>query len=318
MTNLKIYYFEKIIFSVWWRINKFQSSYYVNYVYRVGNQILNYSKRYHDTSKKRYYDNVKSLQTAVALAIPHERAIELSKPLIIFESVQAYLKKIDTNSTGKTQSEIRHAIRQLVDQSLAAADIVDIFEAEGVRKPEIGILSQEFLEDIQKLKNKNLVFEALKKLIGDQIKSRSKVNLTQSVIISERLQQILNQYNNNLLSSAEVIDQLIQMSKDIIKADKEGKESGLTDYELAFYDALSQNESAKKVMGEEKLRELALVLVEQIKSNRSIDWYNRSDVQAKMRLAVKKVLRKYSYPPDLEQLAIDRILDQTKVTLENS
>jgi type I restriction enzyme, R subunit len=267
--------------------------------------------------KKRFADNVSALTTAVALAMPHPRAIEISKPLVIFESIKSFINKLSVNNTGKSQTELSMAIKQLVDKSLDTGEVVDLFALTGIKKPELGILSEEFLNDIRGMKHKNLALETLKKLLANEIKSRSKVNITQTKKFSEALGVIINKYHNNLLTSTEIIEEMIKLAQDISFNDRENQKLGLTEYELAFYEALGQNNSAKQVLGQEKLGELAKVLVIKIQESSKIDWNNRTDSQAKIRLMVKKLLRQYGYPPDLEQLAIDTILEQTKVKFEN-
>jgi type I restriction enzyme, R subunit len=267
--------------------------------------------------KKRFMDNVSALKTAVALAIPNPRAIEISTSLVIFESIRSFIQKLSINASGKSESHLSLAIKQLVDQSLETGDVVDLFELTGIKKPELGILSDEFLADIKGLPQKNLALETLKKLLADEIKSRSKVNITQSKKFSDALTSILNRYHNNLLNSTEIIEEMINLAKDISSSDKLEKQLGLTNYEMAFYEALSQNESAAEVLEQDKLGELAKVLVRQINDSSKIDWANRTDAQAKIRLMIKRILRTYGYPPDMEKLAIDRILEQTKVSFEN-
>lgn len=270
-----------------------------------------------ENGKKRFLDNLSAFNKIIALTSSHPRAISLSRYLVIFQAIKTYFQKLSLNSLPKSESELNLAIKQLVDQSLSTGAVVDIFKAAGVKKPEMGILSEEFLAEVQGMKHKNLALEALKKLLADEIKSRSKVNITQSKLFSESLESILNKYHNNLLDSTEIIEELIHLAKDIKHKDEQNQYLGLEDYELAFYDALSQNDSAIQVLGTGKLGELAKALVVNIKQSSKIDWSKQSNVQAQIRLEVKKLLRKYGYPPDMEKLAVDAILVQTKVLLEN-
>jgi type I restriction enzyme R subunit len=267
--------------------------------------------------KKRFLDQVSAFTVALALTIPLPEAVDLSRHLLVFQGVKSYIQKLALSNLQKTESELSLAIKQLVDQSLETGEVVDLFDVAGVKKPEMGILSEEFLNDIKGLKHKNLASEALKKLLADEIKSRSKINITQSKLFSQRLESILNSYHNNLLNSTEIIEELIKLANEIKEKDKLNEEMGLSTEELAFYDALAQNDSANEVLGKERLGQLAKALVIKIQASSKIDWQKRSDKQAEIRLIVKRLLKEYGYPPDLEKLAIDTILEQTKVILDN-
>ena len=227
----------------------------------------------------------------------------LEKPSLVFEPT----------GSGKSNAEIESAIRQIVDKAVVADEVVDIFDAAGIKKPDISILSDEFMEEIKGMKRKNLALELLKKILNDEIKGRAKRNFVQSRKLSEMLENAIKRYQNNLLTAAQVIEELIELAKEIQKDDERAQEMGLTEYEVAFYDALANNESAKEVMGDELLKELAHVLVEKIRANTSIDWTIKESVQAKLRSIVKRTLRKYGYPPDMQKLATENILKQAKL-----
>ena len=191
--------------------------------------------------------------------------------------------------------------------------MVDVFDAAGIKKPDISILSEEFLLEIKGMEHQNLALETLKKLLNDEIKSRAKKNLVQSKSLMEMLENSIKKYHNKIITAAEVIDELIKLSKDIQTADKEPQEMGLSDFEYAFYTAVADNESARELMQKDKLRELAVVLAEKIKQNATIDWTIKESVQAKLRIIVKRVLRQFGYPPDMQKLATETVLNQAKL-----
>jgi type I restriction enzyme R subunit len=194
-----------------------------------------------------------------------------------------------------------------------ADEVVDIFDAAGIKKPDISILSDEFLAEVKGMQHKNLALELLKKLLNDEIKTRQKTNLVQSKKFSEMLESAVRNYQNNLITSAQVIEELIKLAKDIKEADRKGEDLGLDFREFAFYSALEVNDSAVAVLGDEVLRHIARELVDTVRRNTSIDWTVRENVQAKMRIAVKKILRKHGYPPDLEIKATETVIEQAKL-----
>ncbi|MFH1371191.1 MAG: DUF3387 domain-containing protein, partial [Planctomycetota bacterium] len=189
--------------------------------------------------------------------------------------------------------------------------------AAGIKKPDISILSDEFLKEIQGMERKNLALELLKKLLNDEIKFRTKKNLIQSKKFSEMLENAIKKYQNNLLKTAQVIEELIRLAKEIRDSDKRGHQFNLSDEELAFYDALANNQSARDVLGDEKLRDLARVLVQRVKSNTSIDWTIKESVRARLKIIVKRLLREYGYPPDLEKLATENVLKQAELLADD-
>jgi len=217
----------------------------------------------------------------------------------------------------QTTEEIETAIRQVVDKAITSNKIVDIFEAAGIAKPDISILSDEFLSEIKGMKRKNLAFELLKKLLKDEIQARVQKNIIQSKKLMEMLENAIRRYQNNLITAAEVIDELIKLARDIKMSDARGEETGMSEYELAFYDALANNESAREVMGDDKLRKLAIVLVDRIKNNASIDWSIKESVRARMKVLVKRLLRQYGYPPDKQVIATETVLQQAELFTED-
>ena len=266
-----------------------------------------------EKGKERFTKEVTLLSKAFALAIPHELALDNKEKVAFFQAVKARLKKFEANGTGKTDAELETAIRQVVDKAIVSDQIVDIFDAAGIQKPEISILSDEFLEEVRGMKRRHLALELLKKLLSDEIKSRTKTNLVQSKALMEMLENVIRRYQNNLITAAEVINELLDLAKDIKKADQRGEDLGLSFDELAFYDALANNESAREVMGDDKLRELAMVLVDRVRKNTTIDWSLKESAKARMRIIVKRLLRKYGYPPDKQAIATEIVLEQAKL-----
>ena len=205
------------------------------------------------------------------------------------------------------------AIRQIVDKAVVVDGVIDIFAAAGIKKPDISILSDDFLQEIQGMQRKNLALELLKKILNDELRTRSRKNLAQGKRFSEMLEAALRKYQNNLLTTAQVIEELIQLAKEIKVSDDKAADLGLSDDEIAFYDALALNESAKEVMGDDTLRSLAQVLVQRVRQNMSIDWTIKESARAKLRTTVRRLLREYGYPPDQQKLATENILLQTEL-----
>lgn len=266
-----------------------------------------------ENGKKRYIDEVTALSKAFAIAIPHDQAMDAKDEISFFQAVKARLAKFDSTGSGKTDQEIETTIRQVIDQALVSDQVIDVFDAAGIKKPDISILSDDFLMELKGMKHKNVALEVLKKLLNDEIKSRTKTNLVQGKKLLEMLEQSINRYHNKILTAAEVIDELIHLSKDIVEMDSEPQKLGLTEYEYAFYTAVSNNDSAKELLQQEKLRELAVELTNTIQQNASIDWNIKESVRAKLKVAVKRLLRKYGYPPDMQLLATETVLKQAEM-----
>lgn len=266
-----------------------------------------------ENGKKRYIDEVTALSKAFAIAIPHDQAMDAKDEISFFQAVKARLAKFDSTGSGKTDEEIETTIRQVIDQALVSDQVIDVFDAAGIKKPDISILSDDFLMELKGMQHKNVALEVLKKLLNDEIKSRTKTNLVQSKKLLEMLEQSINRYQNKILTAAEVIDELIKLSKNIVEMDDEPKKLGLTSYEYAFYTAVSNNDSAKELLQQEKLRELAVELTNTIQQNATIDWNIKESVRAKLKVAVKRLLRKYGYPPDMQLLATETVLKQAEM-----
>ena len=269
-----------------------------------------------EDGRRRYINEVTALSQAFAIAVPHEEAMDVKDEVAFFQAVKARLVKFDATGAGRTDEEMETAIRQVIDQALVSEQVIDIFDAAGIKKPDISILSEEFLLEIQGMEHKNVALEVLRKLLNDEIKARAKTNLVQSRSLMEMLEQSLARYHNKAITSAEVIEELIHLAKDIDEMDGEAEELGLTEFEYAFYTAVASNESAQELMQQEKLRELAVVLTERVRQNTSIDWTIKESVRAKLKVIVKRTLRQYGYPPDMQKLATDTVLKQAKLIAE--
>ncbi len=266
--------------------------------------------------KTRFTREVTLLSQAFALSIPHEKAMEIKDDIAFFQAVKARLVKFEGTGTGKSDIEIETAIKQIVDEALSSDKVIDIFEAAGIDKPEISgleILSDEFLLEVQGMKHQNLALELLKKLLNDEIKTRSKTNLVKSKKLLEMLEGAIKRYQNNLLTTAEIIQELINIAKEIKEADKEGERLGLTKDEVAFYNALEVNDSAVMVLGDDQLKEIAREITDKVRANATIDWTIRESARARLMVIVKRTLTKWGYPPDKQAKAIETVLKQAEL-----
>jgi len=266
-----------------------------------------------EDGKKRYINEVTALSKAFAIAIPHDQAMDAKEEISFFQAVKARLAKFDGMGAGRTDEEIETTIRQVIDKALVTEKVIDVFDAAGLKKPDISILSEEFLLELKGMEHKNVALEVLKKLLNDEIKSRAKKNLVKSKTLMEMLENAIKKYHNKILTAAEVIEELINLSKDIVEMDAEAKSMHLTDFEYAFYTAVANNDSARELMQQDTLRELAVVLTDTIRKNASIDWQIKESVRAKLKVAVKRLLRKYGYPPDMQMLATETVLKQAEL-----
>ena len=262
--------------------------------------------------KERFVKYTTELLWAFALSVPNEEALKIRDDVGFFQAVKSQFIK-STVTPGKTQEELDSAIRQIISKAIVSDKVVDIFDALGMKKPDISILSDDFLEEIKGMKQKNLAFELLKKLLNDEIKARARKNLVQSKSFAEMLEKSIRRYQNKSIETARVIEELIRLAKDMREANKRGEKLNLTEDELAFYDALEVNDSAVKVLGDETLRTIARELADTIRSNVTIDWTLRESVQARLRVMVKRVLKKYGYPPDKQKKATETVLEQASL-----
>ena len=266
-----------------------------------------------EDGKKRYINEVTALSQAFSIAVPHEQAMDVKDEVSFFQAVKSRLAKFDGSGSGRTDEEIETAIKQVIDKALVTDKVIDVFDAAGIKKPDISILSEEFLLEVKNMEHKNIALEVLKKLLNDEIKARIRKNLIQGKSLMEMLEYSIKRYHTKILTAAQVIDELIKLGKEIQEMDKAPHEMGLTEFEYAFYTAIANNESAREVMGKDKLRELAIVLYDKVRSNASIDWTIKESVKAKLKVIVKRTLRKYGYPPDMQKLATETVLKQAEL-----
>ena len=269
-----------------------------------------------EDGKKRFLKVVLDLTSAFALAVPHEKAIAIRDDVGFFQAVRSVLAKSDVQQ--KTPKiDLEHAIRQIVSNAIASTEVVDIFAAAGLKKPDISILSDEFLAEVQKMPQRNLAVELLQKLMNNEIKTRAKKNVVQSRLFSEMLANAIRKYQNRAIEAAQVIEELIGLAKQMRESSARGEKLHLNDDEVAFYDALETNDSAVQVLGDETLRTIARELVETVRKNTTIDWTMRENVRAHLRVLVKRILRKYGYPPDKQEKATITVLEQAEVLSVN-
>lgn len=266
-----------------------------------------------EDGKKRYITEVTALSQAFAIAIPHEQALDVKDEVGFFQAVKARLAKFDGGGSGRSNEDIETTIRQVIDKALVSEQVIDIFDAAGIKKPDISILSDEFLADLKGYQHKNVALEVLKKLLNDELKVRAKKNLVDSRKLMEMLETAIKRYQNKILTAAEVMDELIKIGKEIVASDETAREMGLSDFEYAFYTAVANNDSARELMEREKLRELAVVLTQRVRENASIDWTIKDSVRAKLKVIVKRTLRHYGYPPDMQLLATETVLKQAEM-----
>ncbi|MCS5694367.1 type I restriction endonuclease subunit R [Cyanobium sp. FGCU-6] len=266
-----------------------------------------------ENGKQRWLQVVTELSRAFALSSGSDEAIAIRDDVSFFQALQAALAK-QTSSTSKTPEQIDAAIRQLVSKAITTdGEVIDVFSAAGLPKPDISILSDQFLAEVRGLKHKNVAAELLEKLLNDELKVRSSRNLVQGKLFSEKLKKAVNAYHNRAITTVELIDELITIAKEIEAASKRGEALGLNDDEIAFYDALATNDSAVQAMGDAKLKLIAAELISQVKKSVSIDWTLRESARARIRVMVKRILSKYGYPPDLQAEAVKTVLAQAEL-----
>ena len=266
-----------------------------------------------EDGKKRYINEVTMLSQTFAIAIPHEKAMDVKDEVAFFQAVKARLAKFDGTGEGKTNEEVETTIRQVIDKALVSEQVIDIFDAAGIKKPDISILSDEFLLELKNYEHKNIALEVLKKLLNEEIKVRERLNIVQGRSLMEMLQNSIKRYQNKIITAAELMDELIKVSKEIVHGDSEAERLKLSPLEFAFYTAVANNDSAKELMQQDKLRELAVVLLQRVRENASIDWTIKESVKAKLKVIVKRTLRQFGYPPDMEILATETVLRQAEL-----
>ncbi len=260
---------------------------------------------------RRYQDLVLALSKAFALASASDVARDVRDEVGFFQTVRAALVKTN-DPDGRSSADRDFAIRQIVNRAVASTEIVDILAAAGITTPDISIMSEEFLAEVQQMEQKNLALEALKKLLNDEIRSRSHSNVVETRRFSERLEEAIARYHTNAVSTVEVLQELIGLARDLREARNRGDAVGMSPEEIAFYDALADNVSAVEIMGNDQLKVIAHELLKSLKSNITIDWAHRESARARLRVLVKRILRKYGYPPDLEDAAVQEVLQQAE------
>ena len=265
-----------------------------------------------ENGKDRCIAAVRELSQAFALAVPHADAIRIRDDVAFFQHVQAVMAK-RAAGTGKPEEDLNHTVRQLVSRAVASEGVIDIFAAAGLEKPDISILSDEFLAEVRGLPQRNLAVELLRKLLTGELSTRRRKNVVQARSFAEMLERTIRKYQNRAVEAAQVIEELTQLARDLREADARGESLGLSEDELAFYDALETNDSAVSVLGDETLRDIARELVEIVRGNVTIDWTLRENVRANLRRLVKRILRKHGYPPDKQEKATRIVLEQAEV-----
>jgi type I restriction enzyme R subunit len=262
--------------------------------------------------KPRLLQAVTALSQAFALAVPDPEALRIRDDVAFFQAVRAAIAK-STVADAKPEEDLDHAIRQIVSRAISTEGVIDLFSAAGLKKPDISILSDEFLAEVRGMPHRNLAVELLRKLLNDELKIRSRKNLVQSRLFSEMLEAAVRKYHNRAVETAQVIEELIALAKDMREASQRGEQLGLSEDEIAFYDALEVNDSAVAVLGDETLRTIARELVDAVRKNATIDWTIKESVRAQIRVMVKRILRKYGYPPDKQERATQTVLEQAEL-----
>jgi type I restriction enzyme, R subunit len=267
--------------------------------------------------KNQFVNKVTGLLKAFAISVPNEDALAIRDEVAFFQSVKARIVKIIVDPTGRTEEQIETAIRQIISEAITSDDVIDVFDAAGLKKPNIEILDDRFLSELKNMPQKNLAAELLKRLIKDEIKIRMKVNLVQSKKFSEMLEEAVKRYHNGMIDSITFLeDFLIPMAKEMREADRRGANLNLDFRELAFYDALETNDSAVAILGDEILRTIARELLQSVRNSTTIDWTIKESVQATLRRNIRRILRKYGYPPDKQEKAIQTVIEQAKLLAE--
>lgn len=262
--------------------------------------------------KERLAREVTALLKAFSLAVPNEKAMKIKEEVGLFQAIKSAITKTTETKMGSDE-KFDLAIKQILSKAVISDRVIDIFEAAGIQKPELSILSEGFLAEVKEIPQKNLAFEALKKLLNDEIRFISRKNLVQGKSFMEMLDRTIKRYTNKSVEAAQVIEELIDLARKVREEKNRGKQQNMTDDELAFYDALGVNDSAVQVLGNETLRKIALELTQMIRNSITIDWTQRESVQAEIRLKVKKILRKYGYPPDKQKKATETVLEQASL-----
>ena len=266
----------------------------------------------------RFVEQTRKLLKAFSISVPHEQAIAIRDEVAFFQSVKARIVKVSEASKVRSDEEIETAIKQIISEAITSDDVIDVFDAVGLKKPNIEILDEQFLQELKNMPQRNLAAELLKKLLKEELKKRAKFNLVQSRTFSEMLEEAINRYHNGMIDTVEFLEKvLIPLAREIKEADKRGEILNLNYRELAFYDALGVNESAVQILGDETLRNIARELLASVRKNTTIDWTIKESVQATLRRHIRQILRKYGYPPDLQEKAVQTVIEQAKLIAED-
>ena len=264
-----------------------------------------------ENGKERCVQAVRDLSRAFALAVPHDDAMRIRDDVAFFQAVQSVLSK-RAAAEARPEEELEHAVRQIVSRAVASEGVIDIFAAAGLEKPDISILSDDFLAEVRGMKRRNLAVDLLQKLLKGELAARRRKNVVQARSFAEMLEETLRRYQSRAIEAAQVIEELIQLAREMREANARGDELGLSEDELAFYDALETNDSAVQVLGDDTLRDIARELVDTVRRNVTIDWTLRENVRANLRRLVKRILRKHGYPPDKQEKATQTVLEQAE------
>jgi type I restriction enzyme R subunit len=246
------------------------------------------------------------------LAVPADEALAVVDDVAFFQAIRSVLTK-HLGEARRDPGRIDHAIRQIVSRAVSSDEVIDIFAAAGLKKPDISVLSDEFLAEVRELPQRNLAVEMLRKLLAGEIRQRAKTNVVQARSFLEMLEKSIIRYQNRAVETAAVIEELIGLAREMREAQKRGEQLGLSDDEVAFYDALEVNDSAVKVLGDATLKMIAQELVKAVRNNLTIDWTVRENVRASLRVIIKRILRKHGYPPDKQEKATQTVLEQAEV-----
>lgn len=271
-----------------------------------------------ENGEQSFVENTKNLLKVFAISVPHERAMSIRDNVALFQAIKARLVKIaDQNESGKSDEEIETAIKQIISEAITAEKVIDVFDAAGIKKPNIEILDERFLQELVNMPHRNLAVELLKKLLKDEIRQRTKINLVESRKFSEMLEDAIKRYHNGMIDTVEFLEKvLIPLAKEIKDSDRRGEKLGLDFREYAFFTALEVNNSAVAILGDETLRHIAKELLESVRNNTTIDWTIKESVQATLRRNIRRILRKHGYPPDLQEKAVETVITQAKMLAE--
>ncbi len=265
-----------------------------------------------DNGKRRFLDTVTQITRAYSLCGTLDEAAALKKEIAFFAAVRTAIVKYTSVDRKLSEAEKHSALRQILDNAIVAEGVSDIFALAGIDKPDIGLLSDEFLDEVRHMPARNLAVELLEKLLRDEIKAHTRTNVVQQKKYAERLLESLRKYHNRAIETAQVIEELIRMAREFREAMDRNEQLGLNPDEIAFYDALAERPEVLRTMGDATLKQLAAELTEQLRRNTSVDWQVRDSVRARMRLLIKRLLRKYKYPPEGQEAAVNRVIEQAE------